>query len=153
MVTVRPSASVTRRSTASVSAFFTARFLTGLPDPAGPFARSLASASTWRTLRPRSTISRAIASGSSAPIRMRAAHGTHHHRLDDAALLDRCRKLVELAVGEMAARIARVGADMLDRHAALVARALGCRVLGADVADERGKAASQSRSAIIRHCH
>ncbi len=39
-----------------------------------------------------------------------AAHRAHHDRLDDAALPDRGRQLVELGVGEIAPRIARIGA-------------------------------------------
>src|SRR5260221_3962091 len=53
----------------------------------------------------------------------------------------------------MAGRIARIGTDMLDRHAALVARALARCVLGANVADQRSKAAPQSRAAVVRHVH
>ena len=40
----------------------------------------------------------------------RAARGAHQDRLDDAALADRCRKLVEFGLGESAARIARIRA-------------------------------------------
>ena len=52
---------------------------------------------------------------------------------------------VELDVGEFPPRIARIGADELDRHAALIAPALDRRRLVADVADQRRKAASEPR--------
>ena len=39
-----------------------------------------------------------------------AAHGAHHDRLHDAALADRVGQLVELGVGEVAPRVARIGA-------------------------------------------
>ena len=39
----------------------------------------------------------------------------------NAALADRRRKLIELGIREDAARIARVGLEKLDRHAALAA--------------------------------
>src|SRR5262249_4179801 len=82
----------------------------------------------------------------------RAAHRAHHHRLDDAALPDRGGKLVELGLGIVPARIARIGPQLLDRRATLGARALD-RALGADIADERSEAAPQSRSAVIWHDH
>ena len=43
----------------------------------------------------------------------------HHDRLDDAALADRARQLVELVVGKILARVFRIGPDVLDRHLAL----------------------------------
>ena len=51
----------------------------------------------------------------------------HHDRLDDAALADRLGQLVELGLGEGAARVARVGNEVLDRRAARLARRLPAR--------------------------
>src|SRR5262249_21008134 len=86
---------------------------------------------------------------------LRTSHRTYHYRLDDAAFLDRRGQLIELGIGKVAARITRIGSEISDRDAALGARTFGGRRrrFGADVAHERGKAASQSRSAVICHCH
>ena len=73
----------------------------------------------------------------------------HHDRLDDAALADRMRELVQLGVGEQLARIARIGVDELDRHRRWLRARSACCVSCADVADQRGKAASQV--AIVLH--
>ena len=70
-----------------------------------------------------------------------AARRPHHDRLHDAALSDRGGQLVELGVEEVAARIARIRFEKFDRHAALIARALGRGGFNADVADERGEPA------------
>src|SRR5262249_31271011 len=83
----------------------------------------------------------------------RAARGAHHDRLNDAALADRRRELVELCLGIGAAWIARIRPQEFDWHAPLTARALG-RDLGllADIADQRGEAASKSRaSSFLGH--
>ena len=82
----------------------------------------------------------------------RAAHGAHQDRLDDAALADRGRELVELGLGEMAARIARIGLEEFDRHALLAARALERGGLVADVADQRRQPAAEPRPCFVRHC-
>ena len=55
---------------------------------------------------------------------LRPAHRPHHDRLDDAALLDRCRQVIELRLGEMPARIARIRLEIFDRHPPLIACAL-----------------------------
>ena len=81
---------------------------------------------------------------------LRPAHGTHDHRLDDAALPDRRGQIVELEVGKVAPRIARIGTQEFDGHAALLPAALGRAVFGR-VSHESGKAAAQSRSAILCH--
>ena len=81
----------------------------------------------------------------------RALDRAHHDRLDDAALPDRGRKLVELGVGEIAPRVARIGLDEFDRRLARMARALDDLGFLADVADQRGKPAAQSRSAVFGH--
>ena len=51
-----------------------------------------------------------------------AAQRAHRDRLDDAALLDGGGEFVELGGGEVAARIAGVGPQDLDRQPALAAR-------------------------------
>jgi hypothetical protein len=76
---------------------------------------------------------------------------THHDRLDDAALPDRVGELAELLVGEVAARVARVGLDEFDRRLARAAAALDDLGFIADVADERGEAAAQSRTSVFGH--
>src|SRR5262249_21620647 len=85
----------------------------------------------------------------------RAAHAAHHEGLDDAALADRAGELAELGVGKHAARIAWVGLDELDRHAALAARGLLRGLLvGADFADQRRETAAEPRPvSLFRHRH
>src|ERR1051325_9555248 len=88
----------------------------------------------------------------------RAAHGAHDDRLDDAALADRAGELAELGVGEMTARIARIGLDELDRHAALATAHVLLRLrrllVGADVADQRRETATEPRPvSLFRHRH
>ncbi len=56
-----------------------------------------------------------------------AGNGADDDRLDDAALLDRGGELVELRVVEALARVARIGAQELDRRLARAARDLGMR--------------------------
>ena len=73
----------------------------------------------------------------------------HDDRLDDAVLADRGGKLVELGVGKGAARVARIGFQVFDRRAPRLARRIGRLAFLADIADQRSKAASQSR--MIRH--
>ncbi len=80
-----------------------------------------------------------------------AANRTHQNRLENPLLLDRGRKLLELFLGIGLARIARVGFQELDRHAALAARALDRGALVADVADQRGKSPAQSRAMFVGH--
>ena len=81
----------------------------------------------------------------------RAADRPHHDRLNHAALANRSRQLIQLFVGEHAPRIARIRPQRTGRHAPLAARTLG-RALGADVTDQRGKPAAQSRSrCVLRH--
>ena len=59
---------------------------------------------------------------------------------------------VSLGSSEMPARVARIGTQKFDRHAALPARALDGRVFIARVADQRSKASPQSRAGrIFRH--
>ena len=58
---------------------------------------------------------------------VRRAGCAHHDRLDDAALLDRLGELVEFGLGEIAARVARIGLEIFDRRAARLARRLGRR--------------------------
>jgi hypothetical protein len=73
----------------------------------------------------------------------------HHDRLDDAALLDRERQFGELELLEGAARVARIGMQILNRRPARLARGIGRRRFLRDLAHQRGQAASQSR--VIRH--
>jgi len=75
----------------------------------------------------------------------------HDHRLNDAALADRGGETFELLLGEVAARVARIGLEIFDRHAAMRARRLRRSRLDADISHQRGKAAAQSRSAVIAH--
>ena len=49
---------------------------------------------------------------------LRTAHRTYHHRLDDAAFLDRRGQLIELGLGKVAARITRIGPEIFDRDPA-----------------------------------
>ena len=75
-----------------------------------------------------------------------ARHAAHQDRLDDATLPNRVRQILEIALGEALARVARVGAQELDRHTALAARALGRRRLVGAVADQRGQSAPEART-------
>src|ERR1041385_8255110 len=72
--------------------------------------------------------------------------------LDDAALADRGSELFKLGLGEVLARVARIGAQVLDWRAARLAPAVIRRDLRllTDIADQRGEASSQTRS-LIRH--
>src|SRR5215472_13378030 len=82
----------------------------------------------------------------------RAAQGSHHDRLDDAALADRRCELVELDLGIGLTRVAGIGLEKLDRDAALSARPFDDGGLLAYVADQRREAAPQSRSRrFLRH--
>src|SRR5260370_1531687 len=90
----------------------------------------------------------------------RAVHRAHHDRLDDAALAHRGGQLVELGLGVIAARIARIWPEALDRNATLIASLLDRLGFLADIAHERGKAAPKSRSpglichvGVSRICH
>jgi hypothetical protein len=81
-----------------------------------------------------------------------AAQRTHDHRLDDATLFDRRGELVELRIRIIASRIARIGPEMFDRHAPLIAGAFRRRRrFGADIAHERGQPAPESRSTLVCH--
>src|SRR4051794_33729359 len=84
---------------------------------------------------------------------LRSGDRAHDHGLDDAAFLDRRRQIIELRFQKIAAWISRIGPHIFDRHAALIARAFGCRGFGPHVTHQRGKAAPQSRSAFVRHRH
>ena len=78
------------------------------------------------------------------------AHRPHHDRLDDAALADRIGELVKLGVGEMCGADCADWRRDFDRRSARFARRLSAdEHFLADVADQRGQAASQSR--MIRH--
>src|SRR5260370_23367993 len=79
----------------------------------------------------------------------RAVHRAHHDRLDDAALAHRGGQLVELGLGVIAARIARLWPDALDRHPTLIASLLGRLGFLADITHEPGQAAPQSRSLCL----
>jgi hypothetical protein len=70
----------------------------------------------------------------------------HDDRLNNAALSDGGRKLVEILLCEALAGIARIRPQELDRHLALPAAALDHAHLVADVADERRETASQAGS-------
>ena len=70
------------------------------------------------------------------------AAASHHDRLNDAALADRCRKIFELGFRKQFARIARIGAHEFDRHAALAAHALGSVGFDTDVAHQRRKSSA-----------
>src|SRR6185369_6522363 len=81
------------------------------------------------------------------------AHRAHQDRLDDAALADRGGELVELGFREGAARIARIGFDEFDRHAALTALALEHRGFVADIADQRRQSAAEPRLSVFVDHH
>jgi hypothetical protein len=66
-------------------------------------------------------------------------------------LLDRVGEFAELSVGEIAARIARIGFEEFDRHLALRARPLQMRSLAADIPDQTCKTAAQSRTRFVGH--
>jgi len=82
------------------------------------------------------------------------AQRPHHDRLDDAAFLDRGRKLIELASEKIAARLLGLGYDELDRNRPLAAPALaslGDFTLPRRRPDERRRGRAESRSPVIRH--
>src|SRR5260370_16216209 len=90
----------------------------------------------------------------------RAVHRAHHDRLDVAARAQRGGWPGELGLGVIAARIARIWPEALDRHATLIASLLDRLGFLADIAHERGKAAPKSRSpglichvGVSRICH
>jgi hypothetical protein len=81
-----------------------------------------------------------------------AAQRAHDHGLDDAALFDRRGEFVELCIRIIASRIARIGPEIFDRHAPLIAGTIRRRRrFGADVAHERRQPATKSRSALVWH--
>ena len=81
-----------------------------------------------------------------------AAQRTYDHRLDDPMLFDRRGELIELGIRIIAAGIARIGPEIFDRHAPLIAGAFRRRRrFGADVAHERRQPAPKSRSALVCH--
>src|SRR6185312_9978172 len=57
----------------------------------------------------------------------------------------------ELGIGELAARIARVGLEVFDRHLAVTARPFQMLGLAADVANQTCKTAAQSRTRFVGH--
>ena len=74
-----------------------------------------------------------------------ARFGPHHERLDNPFLPDRIRELREILISENLARVERVGAYELDRHAALAASALLHDSLVRSISDQGGKSSSKSR--------
>ena len=66
-------------------------------------------------------------------------------------LLDRVGELAEFGIGELAARIARIGFEEFDRHLALRAWPVQMRGLAADISDQTCKTAAQSRTRFVGH--
>ena len=79
------------------------------------------------------------------------AQRPHHDRLNDAALTQGGGELVKLGVGECAPRVVRIRPQRAGRQPPLAARTLA-RAFLANVTDQRGESASQSRpSPLPRH--
>src|SRR5579862_7628964 len=79
------------------------------------------------------------------------ARWPHNDGLDNAALAQRRGEFIKLGAGKSTARIARVWLQRTRRDFSLAARTLD-RAFGADIAHQRGKSASQSRSSrFLRH--
>jgi hypothetical protein len=78
-----------------------------------------------------------------------AANGAHDDRLNDAALADRIRQIGKFSFGKCLARVTRVGAHMLNRHASLIAisgAAIIRCVLGTNITDQRCQAPAKPRT-------
>src|SRR5690606_3990118 len=96
------------------------------------------------------TLCRAPASLAGDDLKTTTGCATHDDRLHDAVLADRLGKIRQLRLAEITARVARIGTDELDRHAAVsaYARRRCRRVFGrpVDFPDQCGEAASETFS-------
>ena len=77
-----------------------------------------------------------------------AGNGADHHRLDQPALLDRGGELVELGVVEAFARVARIGAQELDRRLPRAGRERG---RGLVRAAEQGRQSPPEARPVLDH--
>jgi hypothetical protein len=75
-----------------------------------------------------------------------AAQISHHDRLNDAALGDRSRQLIEIGIGKIMPRIARIGTNAIDRNPTLLPVSINRGRLHRHVANKRRQPSPQSRS-------